>query len=63
MELHHFFAPDMRKAIELVKNSLGMDAIILSQKMVTGGIEIQAAIDREEKNSILLENPIYNKQG
>ncbi len=47
MELQHFFAPSMRQAINLVRNSLGPDAIIFSHKKVNGGIEIEAATDRE----------------
>lgn len=47
MELKHFFAPDMRSAMLLVKKELGPDAIIFSHKKVDGGIEIEAAVDRD----------------
>lgn len=35
----------MRQAIELVKKSLGEDALIFSHRKVAGGVEIEAAID------------------
>lgn len=35
----------MRSALVQVKEELGVDAVIMSNKKVTGGIEIVAAID------------------
>ncbi|OCH12861.1 MULTISPECIES: flagellar biosynthesis protein FlhF [unclassified Aliivibrio] len=45
MKIKRFFAKDMRSALVQVKEELGSDAVIMSTKKVTGGIEIVAAID------------------
>ncbi|WP_063659228.1 flagellar biosynthesis protein FlhF [Aliivibrio fischeri] len=45
MKIKRFFAKDMRSALVQVKEELGVDAVIMSNKKVTGGIEIVAAID------------------
>lgn len=55
MELKHFFAPDMRTAIHRVKEALGPDAIIFSHRRVEGGVEIEAAIDREDPREFKVE--------
>ncbi|HLA75253.1 MAG TPA: flagellar biosynthesis protein FlhF [Gammaproteobacteria bacterium] len=48
MKIKRFFAEDIRQAIRLVREELGADAVILSNRSVTGGIEIVAAIDYDE---------------
>lgn len=45
MKIKRFFAKDMRGALLQVKEELGSDAVIMSNKRVTGGVEIVAAID------------------
>ncbi|MFC4656891.1 MULTISPECIES: flagellar biosynthesis protein FlhF [Rheinheimera] len=45
MKIKRFVAKDMRTALTEVKEFLGPDAIILSNKKVAGGVEIVAAID------------------
>lgn len=45
MKMKRFFAKDMRSALNEVKETLGSDAVIMSNKKVTGGIEIVAAVD------------------
>ncbi|MFM2482648.1 flagellar biosynthesis protein FlhF [Celerinatantimonas sp. YJH-8] len=45
MKIKRFFAKDMRSALNDVKETLGSDAVIMSNKKVTGGIEIVAAVD------------------
>lgn len=45
MKIKRFFAEDMRRALLQVKETLGPDAVIMSNKKVNGGIEIVAAID------------------
>ncbi|TAA40302.1 flagellar biosynthesis protein FlhF [Corallincola spongiicola] len=45
MKIKRFFAKDMRTALNEVKATLGADAVIMSNKKVTGGIEIVAAVD------------------
>jgi len=45
MKIKRFFAKDMRTAMSEVKEVLGPDAVIMSNKKVVGGIEIVAAVD------------------
>lgn len=46
--MHHFIAKNMRSGLQLVYEKLGPDALIISNKTVPEGIEIQAAIERQE---------------
>ncbi|MES9863657.1 MAG: flagellar biosynthesis protein FlhF [Candidatus Thiodiazotropha sp. LLP2] len=48
MKIRRFFASDMRQALRQVREALGSDAVILSNKGVQGGIELVAAIDYDE---------------
>ncbi|HHJ80970.1 MAG TPA: flagellar biosynthesis protein FlhF [Candidatus Tenderia electrophaga] len=48
MKIKRFFAPNVRSAMRMVKDELGEDAVILSNKRVNGGIEIISAIDYDE---------------
>lgn len=48
MNISRFTAPDMRHAIRLVREALGPDAVIISNRKVDDGIEIIAAIDYDE---------------
>ncbi|HFE49050.1 MAG TPA: flagellar biosynthesis protein FlhF [Chromatiaceae bacterium] len=48
MKIKRFQAPDIRQALRLVKESLGPDAVILSNNAIEGGIELVAAIDVED---------------
>lgn len=45
MKLKRFVAKDMRTALTLVKDELGDDAIIMSNKRVAAGIEIVAGVE------------------
>ncbi|MCP4126590.1 MAG: flagellar biosynthesis protein FlhF [Gammaproteobacteria bacterium] len=45
MKIKRFFATDMRNAIRQVRETLGADAVILSNKPVDGGVELMAALD------------------
>ena len=45
MEVKRFKAPDMHRALVMVREEMGRDAIILSNKKVAGGIEVCAALD------------------
>lgn len=45
MKIKRFFASDIRQALRQVRETLGSDAVILSNKKVDGGIELVAAID------------------
>ncbi|MCF1426694.1 MAG: flagellar biosynthesis protein FlhF, partial [Shewanella sp.] len=48
MKIKRFFAKDMRTALAHVKDTLGSDAVIMSNKKVAGGIEIVAAVDYDD---------------
>lgn len=49
MKIKRFFASDIRQAMRMVREELGSDAVILSNKRVDGGVEIVAAIDYDER--------------
>ncbi|CAK2430867.1 flagellar biosynthesis protein FlhF [Vibrio crassostreae] len=51
MKIKRFFAKDMRTALLQVKEELGSEAVIMSNKKVAGGVEIVAAIDGESSPS------------
>jgi flagellar biosynthesis protein FlhF len=53
LKIKRFFAKDMRSALVQVKEELGVDAVIMSNKKVTGGIEIVAAIDPNSQQGSL----------
>ena len=57
MKIKRFVAKDMRTALTEVKEFLGPDAIILSNKKVAGGVEIVAAIDPEAAPSAVVPEP------
>ncbi len=42
MEMKRFIGPDMRAALRMVREQLGPDAVILSNRRVAGGIEVTA---------------------
>ncbi len=48
MKIKRFFSEDMRGAIRQVRETLGPDAVILSNKSVAGGVELMAALDFDE---------------
>jgi len=48
MKIKRFFAKDMRQAIRKIREELGPDAVILSNRKVNGGIEIVSAIEYDE---------------
>ena len=48
MKIKRFFAEDIRRALRQVRESLGPDAVILSNKSVDGGVELVAAMDYDE---------------
>ncbi|MBN1240829.1 MAG: flagellar biosynthesis protein FlhF [Gammaproteobacteria bacterium] len=49
MKIRRFFAPDMRRAIQQVRNEQGADAVILSSRAVDGGVEIVSAVDYDHE--------------
>jgi flagellar biosynthesis protein FlhF len=50
MKIKRFFATDIRQAMRMVKEELGADAVIMSNRAVEGGIEIVAARDFDEQS-------------
>lgn len=48
MKIKRFCAPSMPKALKMVKEELGADAVILSNKRVLGGVEVTAALDYDK---------------
>ncbi|WP_394200756.1 flagellar biosynthesis protein FlhF [Shewanella waksmanii] len=57
MKIKRFLAKDMRAALAQVKETLGSDAVIMSNKKVAGGIEIVAAVDYDEPKPKAQEKP------
>jgi flagellar biosynthesis protein FlhF len=45
MKIRRFVAKDMRTALAQIKEELGVDAVIMSNKKVPEGVEIMAAVD------------------
>jgi len=48
MKVKRFFAPTMPQALRMVRDEMGADAVILSNKRVDGGVEIVTALDYDE---------------
>lgn len=48
MKIKRYVAPDMRQALKQVRLEQGPDAVILSSRRVSGGVEMVAAIDYDE---------------
>ncbi|MBI3560799.1 MAG: flagellar biosynthesis protein FlhF [Gammaproteobacteria bacterium] len=48
MKIKRFSGSDMRQAIRKVRDALGADAVILSNRKVAEGVEVVAAIDYDE---------------
>jgi flagellar biosynthesis protein FlhF len=45
MKIKHYRAPDMRQALRQVRDAQGPDAVILSSRKISGGVEVVAAVD------------------
>jgi flagellar biosynthesis protein FlhF len=50
MKIKRFVAQDMRQALRMVRETLGEEAVILSNKTVDGGVELTAAVDLVEED-------------
>ena len=50
MKIKRFVAKDIRQAMRMVKEELGADAVIMSNRSVEGGVEIVAARDFDEES-------------
>ena len=63
MKIKRFVAQDMRHALRMVREALGEDAVILSNKSVEGGVELTAAIDLvEDISTDTVDQRIPSKQ-
>jgi flagellar biosynthesis protein FlhF len=52
MKLKHYRATDMRQALRLVREAQGPDAVILSTRKVSGGVEVVAAVDYDTEGGV-----------
>ncbi|MFC3120396.1 flagellar biosynthesis protein FlhF [Agaribacter flavus] len=50
MKIRRFFGKDMREALKQVKDELGGDAVIMSNKKKSNGVELVAAVDPSAAN-------------
>lgn len=48
MRIKRFVAPDMRTALQMVREEHGPHAVILSNRKIDGGVEVVSAIDYDE---------------
>lgn len=51
MKIRRFKGRDMREALTLVKEELGGDAVIMSNRQIDGGVELMVAIDKDTEAS------------
>lgn len=49
MKMKHYRAADMRQALRAVREAQGPDAVILSSRRISGGVEVCAAVDYDEQ--------------
>ena len=59
MKIKRYVAPDMRQALKQVRLEQGPDAVILSTRRISGGLELVAAVDYDED----LVNSAANRAG
>ena len=62
MKIKRFFANDMRTALTQVKDELGPDAVIMSNKKVSGGVEIVAAYEDEQETQQFSKSHDYDDE-
>jgi flagellar biosynthesis protein FlhF len=61
MNVRKFFGPSTRDALRQVRDALGADALILSNRKVDGGVEIMAVMDGEVE-ALTYGNPTSHQQ-
>jgi flagellar biosynthesis protein FlhF len=52
MKMKHYRAADMRQALRAVREAQGPDAVILSTRRISGGVEVCAAVDYDEQPDV-----------
>lgn len=57
MKIRRFFGKDMRETLKQVKEELGGDAVIMSNKKVANGVELVAAIDPSSPPEVREKEP------
>jgi flagellar biosynthesis protein FlhF len=57
MKIKRYFAPDIKQAMRMVREEMGPDAVIMSNRKVEGGVEIVAAQDFEEEQALAAPVP------
>jgi len=64
MKIKRYFAVDMRRAIQMVREEQGPDAVILSNRKVNGGVEVMAAVDYDAEviNQMAEESAVETHQ-
>ncbi|MGS2720442.1 flagellar biosynthesis protein FlhF [Paraglaciecola aestuariivivens] len=62
MKIRRFYGKDMREALKQVKDELGGDAVIMSNKKHADGIEIVAAYDKEPESTLTPASQKVNSQ-
>ena len=61
MKMKRYFAADSRQALRALRDEQGSEAVILSNRRVSGGVEIIAAMDYEDAmDNIALDNSDVN---
>lgn len=55
MQVKRFFAADMRQAMKLVRDELGVDAAIIGNRRLAGGVELVAALNYQLPNELVRE--------
>jgi flagellar biosynthesis protein FlhF len=61
MNVRKFFGSSTRDALKQVRDALGADALILSNRKVDGGVEIMAVADGE-MDTLTYSNPAHHQQ-
>jgi len=51
MKIRRFVAKDMRTALSQIKDELGADAVIMSNKKIPEGVELMAAVDYQQASA------------
>jgi len=62
MEMYHFKAKDMSTGLKKVYDKLGPRALIISNKTIAEGVEIQAAVEIKEITTNDLTAPCFNAE-
>ncbi len=57
MKIKHYRAADMRTALRQVRDAQGPDAVILSSRRVSGGVEVVAAVDYDVEAEASVDSP------